>query len=173
MSLDCVQCSQNGPYFAYRQRSMKSQARTISRPISLLVAIVFALAASTSSASWQCMDGKFCPAGCTMMRAQHSASATRKGATCSACPAEATAIVVDHGAPGCTTPRCVFRSGVRPDVSLSGGTTVPFASPALLPVVGAPAPSIPSAAVRSADLGFFPQHFLRSPSGRSPPSVLS
>lgn len=152
---------------------MYRRAPAQGRAISWAVIIVFTLVASISNASWQCPDGTPCPNSCSMMRAHPSAHGSRPGeAHCSRCPAETTVMTVGHGLPGCTTPRCIFRSNDRPDASISRGVTIPLASADLIPVAPVEAPQAAAVFVDRYNLGFFPQHFLRSHFGRSPPTAI-
>ena len=114
-----------------------------------LLSVVFVLMATVSGASWQCLDGHPCPPGCTMQHrgdpvttngsasghaccAPHSSPNTGKAhcVLCSAARPNSSQVKAR-----CTSPVCVLRTQMKPDVSVQAHAFVVFDITAVLPAV--------------------------------------
>ena len=146
----------------------------------LLMLTMMALTLS-SSASWQCLDGKPCGTACAMPHGLTSQAVSADNATtssCSHCPPAAAPVVsasIQQRGSNCVckTAQCVLRVSERPASALQDG--VKFFVPLLAmppPVVFVSPVATETVAVFSPSHCFYPQRFLRPHFGRAPPVSL-
>ncbi len=165
---------------------MRGRSLPNRRGVAWLLSVAFILMASVSGASWQCLDGHACPSGCTMQRV---GAGTHGNASLPACcrPRQSGGMGMAHCAlcssaspkhaqmrERCTSPVCVLRVQVKPDINTQAhfhfvfdttAVLLPCAAPALLPEQAAPltfgSPRAPPGRM-----------VLRPSSPRAPPTLL-
>lgn len=145
----------------------------------LLMLTMMALTLS-SSASWQCLDGKPCNTACAMphgLTSQAVSAHDTATASCSHCPPVTVPVLTAMQQKGsdcvCTTPQCVLRVSERPASALQDG--VKFFAPLLAmppPMVFVFPVATEPLTVFQPSLCFYPQRFLRPHFGRAPPVLL-
>ena len=131
--------------------NMRARSLHNCRGFAWILSIAFVLMATVSGASWQCLDGHPCPPGCTMQHRGEQTKANGPDAPHACCTAHA---VPSAGPPRCalcstarpknahlkarcTSPVCVLRTQVKPDVGTQ--THAPFALDVTAVLFAAPA----------------------------------
>lgn len=144
---------------------------TLNRIGNLIAIFALAITGIIPISSWQCADGTPCPANCPML--QRTASKVEAGPSghCSHCTESPASRSVAHRTiAGCSTPSCIYRSSNQPDSTLTRTQAQTYHTTALLPASFALSSDEVRQSLGTAGFAFFPQHFLRSTSGRAPPA---
>lgn len=161
----------------HNQEYMVAPFRYNRKWVSWLLMLTMMALTLSSSASWQCLDGKLCDTACAMphgLMSQTVSAADTATSLCSHCPPATTPVLTSIQQNGsdcaCTTPQCVLRVSERPASALQDG--VKFFAPllALPPPMAFVSPvATETVAVFSPSFCFYPQRFLRPHFGRAPP----